>query len=228
MLLAFLITGLSLLAQTGESIYLSQCAVCHGERGGGGRGPSLARPTLRHAPDDEALSRIIRRGIPNSGMPATGLAEREIQLVAGHVRALGRVAAPPKPAGDPQRGQRIHDSQGGCTGCHQSWGPDLRGIGERRSAAHLRTSLTDPATDAPAGFVLVEAVTRGGLRITGARLNEDTFSLQLLDGAGTMHSFWKRELREWNRLTGRSPMPSYRGVLSETELDDLVAFLVTQ
>ena len=223
-----LILVLSLVAQSGEDIYLSQCALCHGAGGEGGRGPTLARPKLRHAPDEETLFRVIRRGIPNSGMPATGLAEREIRLVMEHVRALGRVAAPVRPPGDPQRGQQIYAGKGQCAGCHQAFGPDLSGIGERRSVAHLRTSLTDPAADVPAGFMLVEAVTPGGRKVSGARLNEDTFSLQLLDASGNVRSFWKSELRAWKRLPGQSPMPSYRGVLRETELDDLVAFLVTQ
>ena len=221
-------SGAQSVAQSGEDIYLSQCALCHGAGGEGGRGPTLARPKLRHAPDEETLFRVIRRGIPNSGMPATGLAEREIRLVMEHVRALGRVAAPVRPPGDPQRGQQIYAGKGQCAGCHQAFGPDLSGIGERRSVAHLRTSLTDPAADVPAGFMLVEAVTPGGRKVSGARLNEDTFSLQLLDASGNVRSFWKSELRAWKRLPGQSPMPSYRGVLSETELDDLVAFLVTQ
>ena len=93
--LAWFIPVLSLLAApAGESIYLGQCAVCHGERGEGGRGPALARPTLRNAPDDDALFRVIRRGIPDSGMPGTALAEREIKLLIVHVRNLGRVSAP--------------------------------------------------------------------------------------------------------------------------------------
>jgi putative heme-binding domain-containing protein len=224
--IAWAIPVLSLLAApAGESLYLSQCAVCHGERGEGGRGPSLAKPALRNAPDDEALFRVIRRGIPNSGMPATALADREIHLVLSHVRALGRVAATPALPGNPRRGEQIFLGKGGCAGCHEAVGPDLAGIGARRSAAHLRTSLTDPAADLPAGFVLIEVVTKDGRKVTGSRVNEDTFSLQLRDSGGAVRSFWKAELREWKRQTGRSPMPSYKRVLSEAELDDVTAFL---
>ena len=77
----------------------------------------------------------------------------------------------------------------------------------------------------PVGFVMFEAVAKDGRKVTGARMNEDTFSLQLRDAGGAVHSFWKSELREWKRQPGRSPMPSYRGVLSDAELDDLTAFL---
>lgn len=212
-------------APDGESIYLGQCAVCHGAHGEGGRGPTLAKATLRNAPDDDALFRVIRRGLPDSGMPGTALAEREIRLVMSHVRALGRVAPAPALPGDPAGGKAIYEGKGGCVGCHQVVGPDLNGIGARRSPAHLRKSLTDPSADLPPGFVLFEAVTKDGRKVTGPRVNEDTFSLQLRDSGGAFRSFWKSELREWKKLPGKSPMPSYKAVLSEAELDDLTAYL---
>src|SRR5262249_6602796 len=97
LLLLVLLFTTGALAQTGESIYLAQCSFCHGQRGEGGRGATLARPKLHHAADDESLNRIIRYGIPNSGMPGTALSESEIRLVAAHVRSLGRVQPGPVP-----------------------------------------------------------------------------------------------------------------------------------
>src|SRR5262245_24238699 len=63
----------------GERLYLSQCAMCHGQKGEGGRGPTLARPKLLHAPDDNALRGVIRGGIPGAGMPGSVLIETEIR-----------------------------------------------------------------------------------------------------------------------------------------------------
>ena len=40
-------------------------------------------------------------------------------------------------------------------------------------------------------------------------------------------SFWKEDLAALEKQPGRSPMPSYRGRLSDHELDDLVAYLVS-
>ena len=48
----------------GRKIFESQCALCHGQNGGGGRGPNLNRPKLIKAPDDEALRGVISNGIP--------------------------------------------------------------------------------------------------------------------------------------------------------------------
>lgn len=228
-ILAFLLAA-PVFAQTGEGLFLSHCAVCHGAQGEGGRGPMLTRSNLRNAPDDEALHRVIRRGIPNSGMPSTGLADREVRLVAAHVRTLGRV--PPTPLrGNAENGAVLYRTKGQCAQCHTlhgrggSFGPDLTAIGTRRSPAYLRTSLTDPSADFPRDFVPLRAVTSGGQSVTGSRVNEDTFSLQLRDASGRLHSWFKSELREWKIDKTRSPMPSYRSTLTDSELDDLTAFL---
>lgn len=221
-------------AARGASIYAGQCAICHGQRGEGGRGAMLARARLRHAPDDAALMRIIRRGLPGTGMPATWLNESELKDVAAHLRELGRSVAPTPVSGDAVRGKTIYaGAAAGCAGCHTidgyggSFGPDLSGIGARRNAIHLRASILDPAADVPGDFVLLRAVTASGLKVTGARVNEDTFSVQLRDSAGKVHSFWKSELRQLTKEPGKTAMPSYRGRLPDRDLDDLVAYLAS-
>jgi hypothetical protein len=70
-------------------------------------------------------------------------------------------------------------------------------------------------------------VTMHGKRLTGVRLNEDLLSIQLRDFSGGLHSFLKSELRELHKDWGESPMPSYRNTLTEVELEDLVAYLVS-
>lgn len=217
-------------AQTGGALYLAQCAMCHGPEGEGGSGPTLQRPRLRHAPDDAALHRVIRRGIAGTAMPGTALSGREIQLVATHVRTFGQRQAE-TPSGNAARGEAIYLGKGGCAGCHTlrgrggAFGPDLTGIGEKRSAAYLRASLTDPGRDVPRGLVVVRAVTATGGTLEGMRVNEDTFSVQFRDVSGKLHSFWKQDLRSCTVELGRSLMPSYTQTLSGAEIDDVVAFL---
>ena len=43
----------------GRKLFDSHCARCHNMGGTGGEGPSLARPSLRHAADDEALKALV-------------------------------------------------------------------------------------------------------------------------------------------------------------------------
>jgi cytochrome c oxidase cbb3-type subunit 3 len=219
--------------KNGQQLFMGQCARCHGPKGEGGRGAVLAQPRLRHAPDDEALFLVIRDGIKGTEMPADYAVDtRETWQLAAYVRSLGRMAPETVP-GDPKRGQEFYQTKGGCSQCHiisgqgGSLGPELTEIASRRSAAHLRAAVLDPESTLPEGFLEVQVVTSEGHRITGVRLNEDTFTIQLLDLNGGLHSFFKDDLKELQRDTGKSPMPSFRTMLSASEVDDLVAYLVS-
>ena len=67
----------------GKKLFEGQCALCHGQTAEGGRGPSLARPTLRRAPDNEALIKVIQNGVPGSEMEgAWQMTDREVRYAA--------------------------------------------------------------------------------------------------------------------------------------------------
>ncbi len=70
-------------------------------------------------------------------------------------------------------------------------------------------------------------MTRDGRRLTGVRVNEDTFSIQFRDAGGTLYSFFKEELAELATGDGKTAMPSFRERLEAAALDDLVAYLVS-
>src|SRR3954447_13635571 len=214
---------------SGKKIFESQCALCHGQTGGGGRGPSLTKPSLDKAPDDKALRQIISNGIPPEMPGAWQLTEREVETVAAYVRSLG--AIPPELVpGDAARGARVYESQG-CSGCHmvagkgEGFGPDLGNIGARRNAAYLRRTILEPASSIPEGFLYLSATPAAGEGVGGIRVNEDSFTIQLKDSGGRFHSFRKSELKELRRLDKETPMPSYNGRIAPAELDDLVAYL---
>jgi putative heme-binding domain-containing protein len=215
----------------GRTLFEAQCAYCHGADGDGGRGANLARPTLRRASTDEALFRVVSRGIPGTGMPGNSMSPRETWQVVAFVRSLGRVKREPLP-GDAVRGAQVYQTSG-CAACHTiggrggPTGPDLTDVGARSSPAFLRQSLVDPQADVPSGFMQVRAVTREGRHLTGVRVNEDTFSIQFRDTAGTLYSFFKDELIEFGKDAGKTPMPSYRERMPSNALDDLVAYLVS-
>jgi putative heme-binding domain-containing protein len=103
----------------------------------------------------------------------------------------------------------------------------LTDVGARSSPGFLRLALVEPEAEVPSGFRMVRAVTRDGRRLTGVRVNEDTFSIQFRDAGGTLYSFFKEELVEFATDEGRTAMPSYRERLEPKALADLVAYLVS-
>jgi cytochrome c oxidase cbb3-type subunit 3 len=217
----------------GQKLFQVHCALCHGPNGEGGRGPMLTRAKLSRAPDDAALLRILEEGIRGTEMPGAGvMSTRELRQTAAFVRSLGKVALKPVP-GDAAHGAEIYRGKGNCAGCHSIHGeggvagPELSAIGESRSAAYLRESLVKPDAAVPEGYLLVTVVPINGPRVTGVRVNEDSFSIQLRDSEGRSHSFWKKDLAQVEKQKGKSPMPSYQGQLSEDELTDLVAYLAS-
>jgi putative heme-binding domain-containing protein len=214
---------------TGKKIFESQCALCHGQTGTGGRGPSLNRPKLAHAPDDEALWKTISDGIEPEMPGAWQLNPREVYSVAAYVRSLGTIPPEVLP-GDPVKGERVYQAKG-CAGCHmvagkgEGFGPELTDIGTRRNGAHLRQAIMKPASLLPEDFLYVAVLTQNGATVRGIRVNEDSFNIQIKDARGKFHSFAKSELKELKRLRGETPMPSFQGSLSAAELNDLVAYL---
>jgi putative heme-binding domain-containing protein len=163
-------------------------------------------------------------------MPAAFyLSPEELGNVAAFVRSLSSVSREKLP-GDSERGRLIYNRVG-CARCHIldgdgiAIGPDLTGVASRRGASQIRATIIDPAKTLPDDFLLIEAVTSGGKTIRGIRLNEDTFTIQMRDLQGNIHSFRKSELSQLNKLRNRTIMPSFGSALSVSELDDLVAYL---
>jgi hypothetical protein len=72
----------------------------------------------------------------------------------------------------------------------------------------------------------IRAVTRSGKVITGRRLNEDTYTVQLIDSEEKLVSLNKADLKEYSVLK-TSTMPSFKSTLSPAELDDVVTYLRT-
>ena len=219
--------------ERGQKLFAVHCALCHGPKGEGGRGPTLAQVKLRLAPDDAALVRVIEDGVPGTDMPgADVLSGHEVRQTAAFVRSLGKVAVKAVP-GNPAVGAEIFRGKGGCTTCHSIEGqggvagPDLTSIGASRSAPFLRETLLDPQKSVQEGYLLVTVVPKTGESVSGALVNEDSFSIQLRDSAGGSHSFWKAEVDRIERQKGKTPMPSYQGKLSEPELTNLISYLVS-
>ncbi len=68
---------------------------------------------------------------------------------------------------------------------------------------------------------------KSGGKINGRRLNEETFTIVVQDYGGKVHVIDKTNVAEVVKDRKKSPMPSYGGKLSASEIDDVVSFLVS-
>jgi len=215
----------------GKKLYDFHCAFCHG-KGDDGMAANLVTPVLVHAPSDAALVSVIKNGL-GGGMPgALGMTNEEMWQVAGYVRSLGRTA-PTSVPGDVAAGKAIFNGKGGCAGCHMvagqggKLGPDLTHIGVMRSPSNLRTSIVDPNAAIVSGWVMTHITTKDGRKLSGIRLSEDQFQINIRANNGQLLSIAKADSTNIQRDLSKSSMPSYAKTLTSTELDNLIAYLFT-
>jgi putative heme-binding domain-containing protein len=134
--------------------------------------------------------------------------------------------------GDSMHGQAIFEGKGECLSCHRvgdrgsTSGPNLSDIGALRSIDELQKALLDPNQKVKPENRLYLVVTADGRQITGRLLNQDIYSLQMLDVNDQLVAFQKSTLREFN-FVQTAPMPSYRDKLTARETTDLVAYLAS-
>lgn len=216
----------------GGRIFRSHCAECHGLKGEGGRGPNITLGEFRHGSTDAALFRTISRGIPGSEMPGIYFTDHQVWQIVAFVRSLSERRAPRNLPGDPSAGLTVLRGKGGCLQCHMvngeggRLGPDLSDIGAARTPEHLKLSLVDPGKEVLPRWWTFRVTVPGGKPVSGFRLNEDTYSIQLLEFDGNLLSLTKNPATDIHVIKS-STMPSYRNLLSDKELDDVVAGLTT-
>lgn len=137
-----------------------------------------------------------------------------------------------QPTGDPIRGHAVFAGKGHCTSCHRvgesgsALGPNLTSIGTELTVDQLRKSLLNPNPTVPPAYQSYRVITRDGKTISGRLLNQDPYSLQMIDSENQLVAFERSELREWGSMQ-TPPMPSYRRTLNTYELADVLAYLVS-
>jgi cytochrome c oxidase cbb3-type subunit 3 len=242
-------SGNSTAAKAGEFEFRINCALCHGLGArGGGRGPDLTRAHKRHGDSDADVFRNISQGIPGTAMPANGtngqgvgMTDEEIWQIITYLRSV-QVKVLASKLGNSANGKKLFYGDANCSTCHMIGGkggrvgPDLSSVGTSRTLESLMESvrnpsrrlawgLTEPTIEFAQEYETVTVVTQDGKEIKGVTLNEDSFSLQVMDTAEQIHLFDKAELRSLNK-SRKSLMPSYdANSLSDQDLHDIIAYL---
>jgi cytochrome c oxidase cbb3-type subunit 3 len=237
-------------AIAGASQFRSNCAFCHGLGArGGGRGPDLTRAQKRHGTSDGDLFRTINEGIAGTAMPANGntgqgvgMTTEEIWQVIAYIRSVEKKSSA-QSTGDAAHGQLLFAGSAGCATCHMvkgkggRLGPDLTGTGAARSVDYIVDSVRNPSRrlaqglfeamkEFPQEYETVTVVTADGKKFLGVTLNEDNFTLQMLDTREQLHLFDKTALASVEK-TRESLMPAFDAKnLGDKDLQDIVAYLI--
>jgi putative heme-binding domain-containing protein len=216
----------------GSRLYAQHCFGCHGATGDGVAGVDLRSGKFRNAVTDPQLRTVITNGFPTSGMPAFKLDPVELTGLVAYLRNMNTFDSGSVKPGDETQGRSIVEGKGACLSCHRidnvgsRKAPDLSDVGANRSAGSLERSLRDPTSQMMPINRPVRIVTHDGKVITGRRLNEDTYTVQIADEDGRLYSLVKSELREFTVST-TSTMPSYEKELTSAEMADVVSYLLS-
>jgi cytochrome c oxidase cbb3-type subunit III len=238
-------------AKAGEYEFRINCALCHGLGAhGGGRGPDLTRAQKKHVHSDAEMFQVISNGIPGTVMPANGtngqgvgMTDEEIWQIITYIRSV-EVKAAAKPAGNTAHGKELFYGDANCSLCHMiegkggRLGPELTGVGGSRTresiidsvrnpSRRLAWGLTEATKEFPQEYETITVVTADGKQIRGVALNEDNFSVQMMDQNEQIYLLEKDKLRSFQKSRA-SMMPRYNAdALSDKDLEDIVAYLIS-
>jgi len=119
-----------------DTLYVQNCAACHGAQGRGGASIALASPVYLAIVDEKAMHNVVANGVRGTSMPAFSqsaggmLTEQQIEVITsgifsrwGRKEVLDGVNPPSyaaKTAGNVDRGQLAFGTY--CASCHGSEG----------------------------------------------------------------------------------------------------------
>jgi putative heme-binding domain-containing protein len=218
--------------ENGGLLYQANCTACHGPDGDGVPSINLGGGKFRRGTTDDEIVKIIIGGIPGTAMPPSSFSEGQAGTIVAYLRSLASSPSTGLLKGDATRGQALFAGRGQCQNCHSvagvgaRGGPSLSEVGASRRAIELQRAILEPSADIRSDHRPARVVTRDGATISGRLLNQDTFTVQILDNSGRLRLLDKSTVRELAILK-ESPMPSYKGKLDAQEIADLVTYLTT-
>ena len=151
----------------------------------------------------------------------------EPATIAGTEALLGQA--------DAGRGELLfgHPQGAGCNRCHSltakvnGFGPGLGDIGRRAAVRQIIQSITEPSAVITEGFAQHIVQTADGLVHAGVLLEESGLSVTLGLATGDRLVLRKSEIED-RHSDKISAMPDFRGKLSNRDVADLTAYLLTQ
>jgi putative heme-binding domain-containing protein len=171
------------------------------------------------------------------------MTDTEIWQIITYIRSQ-EVKAPANALGSATHGKELFYGDANCSLCHMvegkggRLGPELTAVGGSRTreaiiesvrnpSQRLAWGLTESTKEFPQEYESVTAVTADGKEVKGVTLNEDSFSVQIMDTSEQIHLLEKGKLRSFEK-SRQSAMPKYgTDILSDKDLADIVAYLAS-
>jgi cytochrome c oxidase cbb3-type subunit 3 len=221
-------------ADRGGSVFIQQCAFCHGRDAAGGEdGPDLTRSKLVASDSSgDKIAPVIREGRPEKGMPRFALSDTDMAAVVAFIHdekkkaeALNGkrrgVEVADLQTGNVEAGKAYFNGAGKCASCHSPTG-DLAGVAKRFEGLKLEERMLYPR----GAKAKVTVTLRSGETITGELAYHDEFVIGLRDG--------ERRYRSWPTKTVKfsidAPADAHADLLAKYTDDDihnLMAYLQT-
>jgi cytochrome c oxidase cbb3-type subunit III len=218
----------------GAQLYESNCAVCHGGDGSGGKSESIITSNFITM-SDAALTKSLHDGTSGGMPPYASLGDEGIVALVRYMRKLqGQTdssAAVPM-TGDATAGRTLYFGKAQCSSCHMVQGnggfiaADLTVYGRSHAADAIREAIVTPdASLAPASRV-VEVQTKAGAKLSGVVRHENNFDIDLQTEDGHYHFLVRGDLADVH-YTDHSLMPhDYGTKLTPAEVDNIVSFVI--
>ncbi|MCY4074213.1 MAG: c-type cytochrome [Acidobacteria bacterium] len=218
----------------GERLFRAQCGRCHGRDGTGNDetgAPDLTTGTFANASSDAGLFDVIRDGIDGTAMIGISprASDQTVWQIISYVNSLNLDPEDYDLPGDVGAGRQVYNGKGNCANCHMvggvggRLGPDLSTVANRRDPDELRSDLLAPNEEVAPRWWTIRVTRADGSVVEGLRMNEDTFTVRIMDADESLWHFMKSQVRSTERIT-TSTMPGYDD-LTSTEVDDLIAYL---
>jgi len=224
--------------EAGQSVFLQQCAFCHGRDAGGGEtGPDLTRSSV--VTDDmrgDKIGPVVRGGRVDKGMPQFTLSDQDLAAVVAFVHdqktkadsAEGgrqKVDLADLQTGNAEAGKQFFNGAGKCTSCHSATG-DLAGVATRNQGLALMQRMLYPGGRGAISTATATVTLPSGQIVKGKLAYRDEFTIALRDDAGRYRSWPTDQIK----FTVDAPLEAHAtqlGKYTDEEVHDVLAYLQT-
>jgi cytochrome c oxidase cbb3-type subunit 3 len=220
------------LVESGQALFLQNCAFCHGRDAGGGEtGPDLTSSKLVASDiGGDKIGVVVRNGRPEQGMPPFSFSAQQIAGLVAFIHTQrdkapqgGRrgVDVSDLQSGNAEAGKQYFNGPGTCSSCHSPTG-DLAGVAKRYEGLKLEQQMLYPRR-VPAK---VDVTLPSGETVSGKLAYLDEFTIGLHDASGWYRS-WPLARVKYKIDAPAEKHADLLGKYTDTDIHNLMAYLQT-